>query len=141
MQNVVIAPDIYVNASVALRSPPEQVVQRLLGKGGGLKPPTTEWVLDRVAAMLANIPEFKKEAIDHQLAVIRQHVVIVDDGGKHGPADWEPALVAAAKKAGAKRVITDHPDLLAKEVADGVEFIASEAWLLEATTPPPAPGT
>jgi hypothetical protein len=35
--------------------------------------------------------------------------------------------------------VTDHPDLLELETSDGVEFMSSEAWLVEAATPPPAP--
>jgi hypothetical protein len=35
-------------------------------------------------------------------------------------------------------VITDHPDLVDKE-ASGVEFMSTEAFLLELMTPPPPP--
>jgi hypothetical protein len=35
--------------------------------------------------------------------------------------------------------VTDHPDLLSLESVSGVEFMSSEAWLVEAATPPPAP--
>jgi hypothetical protein len=136
--NVLLAPDIYVNASVALRSPPDQVVQRVLGKHKG-ETSTSEWVLARVRAMLSSIPEFKPEQVDQQLKLIRGFVKVIDVDGDFGPDAWEAALVAAAKKAGADRVITDHPDLLKEESTDGVEFISSEAWIFEATTPPPTP--
>ena len=136
--NVLLAPDIYVNASVALRSPPDQVVQRVLGKHKG-ETSTSEWVLQRVRAMLSSIPEFKAQQVDQQLTLIRGFVKVIDVDGDFAPDAWEPALVAAAKKAAATRVITDHPDLLKEESSDGIEFISSEAWLLEATTPPPTP--
>jgi hypothetical protein len=136
--NVLLAPDVYVNASVALGSPPEQVVQRVLGRQKN-RSKSTEWVLARVKHMLSALPEFKHDAVDQQLKLIRSLVDIVDESSQFAPGEWEAALVAAAKKAGAKRVITDHPDLLEKEESAGVEFVSSEAYLLELTTPPPAP--
>jgi glycerophosphoryl diester phosphodiesterase len=136
--NVLLAPDVYVNASVALGSPPEQVVQRVLGKQKN-RSKATEWVLARVKHMLSALPEFKQDAVDQQLKLIRSLVDIVDDSSQFAPGEWEAALVAAAKKAGVKRVITDHPDLLDKEQSGGVEFVSSEAFLIELTTPPPAP--
>jgi hypothetical protein len=129
---------VYVNASVALGSPPEQVVQRVLGRQKN-RSKATEWVLARVKHMLSALPEFKHDAVDQQLKLIRSLVDIVDDSSQHAPGEWEAALVAAAKKAGVKRVITDHPDLLEKEQSGGVEFVSSEAFLIELTTPPPAP--
>ena len=60
---IILAPDIYVNASVALGSPPDQVARRLLGgKRGSTK--TSEWVLARVHQMLRALPAFKEEAVD-----------------------------------------------------------------------------
>jgi len=137
--NVLLAPDIYVNASVALRSPPDQVVQRVLGKHKN-ETSTSQWVLDRVRSMLKAIPSFKAEQIDTQVELIKGLVKVLQVDGDFGADAWEEALVAAAKKAGVTRVITDHPDLLAMEDSDGVEFISSETWLLEAATPPPPPG-
>lgn len=128
---------MYVNASVALGSPPEQVVQRILGKHKG-QSATTPWILDRVAAILGAIPEFKKEAVDHQIAVIKGLVRVVAIEGEFGPDAWEEALAASARAAGAARVITDHPDLIGKETPK-VEFISTEAWLFEQKMPPPPP--
>jgi hypothetical protein len=136
---VILGPDIYVNASIALGSPPEQVARRVLrDKATGA---TTEWILDRVRQMLARIPGFKDDAVEGQLSLIRDLVQVVSDNRAHSPEAWEEALVAAAKLAGARRVITDHPDLLQLESSEGVEFISSEAWLLEVGTPPPPPTT
>ncbi|HMI93144.1 MAG TPA: hypothetical protein VK509_17355, partial [Polyangiales bacterium] len=121
--NVLLAPDVYVNASVALGSPPEQVVQRVLGRPkekGRTK--TTEWVLARVKHMLGALPEFKQDAVDHQLGLIRSLVEVMTDSAQFAPGEWEKALVAAAKRTGATRVITDHPDLLEKDQSGGVEF-------------------
>lgn len=139
--NIILGPDVYVNASVALGSPPEQVVQRVLAKHKG-ETKTTAWILKRVATMLGNIPAFKPDAIRHQIEVIRQHVQLMDGKpDEHGPDEWIEALVAAAKQAGVTRVVTDHPDLADKDEVDGIEFLSSDAWLVEQTTPPPAPGT
>ena len=136
---VILGPDIYVNASVALGSAPEQVARRVLrDKSAGA---TTEWILTRVRQMLARVPGFKDDAVDAQLELIRGLVQIVSESQQHSPEAWEEALVSAAKLAGVSRVITDHPDLLKKESSDGIEFISSEAWLLEAATPPPPPST
>lgn len=135
---VLLAPDVYVNASVALGSPPDKVVQRLLGQKKG-STSTTKWILDRVSAMLSSVPEFKGDAVAKQVELIKSLVTVVDAPGKFGPDAWADALTAAAKAAKVKRVITDHPDLLAAENA-GVEFISTEAWLLEQAMPPPPPG-
>jgi hypothetical protein len=138
-QQVVLGPDIYVNASVALGSPPEQVARRVLrDKATGA---ATEWILTRVRDMLARVPGFKDEAVETQLELIRGLVHMVNDAKPYAPEAWRDALVAAAKTAGVKRVVTDHPDLLQLESSDGVEFMSSEAWLLEAATPPPPPST
>jgi len=133
----IIGPDVYVNASVAGGSSPQRVVQRVIEEHKG-EAATTQWILDRVEAMLNAHPIFVAEAIPQQMGVIRDLVRLVEDEGKHGAAEWETALVAAAKAAGVQRVITDHPDLVNKEHAD-VEFMSTEAWLIEASMPPPPP--
>jgi hypothetical protein len=136
--DAIIGPDVFVNASVALGTPPDHVVQRILGAHAG-ETKTTPWVLARVEAMLANVPSFKTEAIRPQLDRIRSLVKLVDEKSEH-PADaWERALVAAARAAAVKRVITDHPDLLDKRTVDGIEFVSSEEWLFEQALPPPPP--
>jgi hypothetical protein len=134
--DVVLAPDIYVNASVALGSPPEHAVRRAFGAPG--KPKTSTWVMERVQSMLHALPEFKDEAVAQQMSTIRGLVDVVEHGD-HFIEDWEQALVALAKAAGVGRVLTDHPDLLASKNTQGVEFVASDAWLVEQTTPPPPP--
>lgn len=134
---IILAPDIYVNASVALGSPPDQVARRVLSAKRG-KNKTSEWVLSRVQQMLKAIPTFKGDAVDAQLNLIRGLVDIVSVPEIASDA-WADALIATARAAGANRVVTDHPDLLELENSDGIEFMSSEAWLLEAATPPPAP--
>lgn len=137
--NVILAPDVYVNASVSVGTPPEQVVQRVLGgaaKSGKSK--TSAWVLARVEAMLNAVPAFKPEAVALQMKTIGSLVETVKIAD-HKPEDWAKALAATAKAAGVKRVITDHPDLADQEDVDGVEFMSSDAWLVEQTTPPPPP--
>jgi hypothetical protein len=136
--DIILAPDVYVNASVALGTPPEQVVQRVLGKHKG-ESKTSDWVLDRVGAMLSALPAFKPDAVKEQLALIRGLVQIVPTSETFAAERWEQALVDTAKAAGARRVVTDHPDLLAKESVDSIEFVSSEQWLFEATMPPPPP--
>lgn len=136
--DVLLAPDVFVNASVAPKSPPDQVVQRILGNHKG-ESATTAWIMDRVAAMLTAVPEFKPDAVTQQVDLIKSFVKSVDVEGEFGPDAWEGALIAAAAAAGAKRVITDHPDLLEKDGGD-VEFISTEAWLIEQKMPPPPPG-
>lgn len=134
--DVVLAPDIYVNASVALGSPPEHVVRRAFGGPG--KPKTSAWTIARVESMLHALPEFKDDAVAAQMATIRRLVEVVEDGD-HFIEDWEDALVALARAAGVARVLTDHPDLLASKGEHGVEFVSSDTWLTEQTTPPPPP--
>lgn len=136
--NILLAPDIYVNASVAMGTPPEAVVQRVLGKHKG-ESKTSEWILGRVHQMLAALPEFKEDAVDAQIELIRGLVQVVDVNDDFDATNWEAALVATAKQADVKRVLTDHPDLLEKKTAEGVEFVASEDWLKEVATPPPVP--
>lgn len=134
--DIVLAPDIYVNASVALGSPPEQVVRRAFG--GPRKPKTSAWVMERVQSMLRALPEFRDEAVAQQMSTIRGLVDVVENA-EHFIEDWDQALVALAKAAGVGRVLTDHPDLLASKNVNGVEFVSSDTWLVEQTTPPPPP--
>jgi len=134
--DVVLAPDIYVNASVALGSPPEHVVRRAFGSSG--KPKTSAWVMERVQSMLHALPEFKDAAVEEQMKTIRGLVDVVENGD-HFIEDWDEALVALAKAAGVGRVVTDHPDLLGSNGALGVEFVSSDRWLGEQATPPPPP--
>lgn len=136
MSDFILGPDIFVNASVALGSPPEHVVRRVLVPGKTT--PSSEWILARIEAMLHNVPAFKPDAVVQQMATIRQFVD-VNDKAEHGADAWQDALVAAAKAAGRTRVITDHPDLADVTEVDGVEFISSDAWLVEVTTPPAPP--
>jgi hypothetical protein len=131
-----LAPDIYVNASVALGSPPERAVRRAFG--GPVRPQSSTWVMERVESMLHAIPEFKDDAVEVQMKTIRGLVNIVEFS-EHFIEDWDEALVALAKAAGAGRVLTDHPDLLANKSIDGVEFVSSDRWLGEQATPPPPP--
>jgi len=134
--DVVLAPDIYVNASIALGSPPERAVRRAFG--GPAKPKTSNWVMERVESMLHALPEFKDDAVARQMTTIRGLVDIVETNDFF-IEDWNEALVALAKAAGVARVLTDHPDLLANKGPDGVEFISSDDWLGEQLTPPPPP--
>jgi hypothetical protein len=137
--DIVLAPDVYVNASVALGSAPDQVVRRVLGDHKG-ESKSSEWVLQRVGAMLSAIPSFKKEAVESHLSLIRELVqVIIKEDTDRKPEAWEDALVALAKAAAVTRVVTDHPDLLEKESSQGIEFVSTETWLLEQTIPPPFP--
>ena len=138
VDDVILGPDVFVNASVAPNTPPEHVTRRVLG--GESKAKTTEWILARIEGMLGNIEAFKKEAVTQQMDTIRGLVDVVDDDD-HGVDAWETALVSAAKAAQVGRVITDHPDLADKTEVDGIEFLSSDAWLVELTTPPPPPGT
>ena len=134
--DVVLAPDIYVNASVALGSPPEHAVRRAFGGPG--KPKASGWVIERVESMLHAIPEFKSDAVAQQMTTIRSLVEVVETG-EFFIEDWGKALVALAKAAGVGRVLTDHPDLLASKNVEGVEFVSSDHWLGEQATPPPPP--
>ncbi len=134
--DVVLAPDIYVNASVALGSPPEHAVRRAFG--GPSKPKASVWVMERVESMLHAIPEFKDGAVAQQMANIRGLVDVVQTE-EFFIEDWDKALVALAKAAGVGRVLTDHPDLLASKAVGGVEFVSSDNWLGEQAAPPPPP--
>jgi hypothetical protein len=124
---------------VSVGTPPEQVVQRVLGgvaKHGKSK--TSAWVLARVEAMLHAVPAFKPDAVAAQMKTIGGLLEVVAIS-EHGADDWAHALADTAKAAGVTRVITDHPDLADQEDVDGVEFLSSDAWLVEQTTPPPPP--
>jgi len=135
---VLLAPDVYVNASVSGTGfAPTQVVNRVLGNEK-MRAKTTEWILSTAEAMLNAHPNFKKEAIEPQMKLIRDLCDIVEPE-EHDPADWTAALVAAAKATDVERVITDHPDLADTDVEDGIEFLSSDAWMIEQQTPPPPP--
>ncbi|MGB5265575.1 MAG: hypothetical protein WBN30_03230 [Polyangiales bacterium] len=134
--DVVLGPDIFVNASIALGSPPERAVRRAFG--GPAKPKTSTWVMERVESMLHALPEFKDDAVAQQMSTIRGLVEVVETNDFF-IEDWNEALVALAKAAGVVRVLTDHPDLLADKGNNGVEFISSDDWLGEQVTPPPPP--
>lgn len=138
--DIILAPDVYVNASVAPGTSPDRVVQRVLGQHRG-ESKATEWVLARIGAMLAALPAFKQDAVQSQVDLIRSFVKVVPGAEDVPPDAWREGLVASAKAAGVERVITDHPDLLNADAFDGVEFVSTESWLLEVTTPPPVPGT
>ena len=94
--DIILGPDVFVNASVALGSPPEHVIRRVLQPGKKTK--STEWIVQRIEAMLHNVESFKKDAIDRQMKTILQFLDLVDDD-EHGPDAWTEALVAAAKAA------------------------------------------
>lgn len=137
--NILLAPDVYVNASVAGTGlAPEQVVNRVLGNKKA-RHKTTQWVLDRVRFMLSAHPTFKKDAIDPQMKLITDLVDLVKLKGDYSAAAWKDALVASAKATGAKRIITDHPDLADQTEVEGIEFLSSDAWMIEQQTPPPPP--
>jgi hypothetical protein len=136
--DIILAPDVYVNASVAPGTAPDRVVQRVLGQHKG-ESKASDWVLSRVEGILHAIPEFRHEAVRRQMELIRSFVQVVPGVTSFDPNAWEQAMVATARAAGVQRVVTDHPDLLQKETSQGIEFISTEAWLLEATTPPPLP--
>ncbi len=137
MSDIILGPDIFVNASVALGSAPEHVVRRVLVPGSKTK--TSQWILDRISAMLTAVPAFKEDAVAAQMKTINQFVDIVEKE-EHAADAWQDALLAAAKAAKITRVVTDHPDLADVTEVDGVEFLSSDAWLVEVTTPPPPPG-
>jgi hypothetical protein len=138
--DIILAPDVYVNASVAPGTSPDHVVQRVLGQHRG-ESKATEWVLARIGGMLAALPEFKHDAVGTQVDLIRSFVKVIPGAADVPPDAWREGLVASAKAAGVERVVTDHPDLLREDSADGIEFVSTESWLLEVTTPPPVPGT
>jgi hypothetical protein len=137
--DIILAPDVYVNASVAPGSSPDGVVQRVLGQHRG-ESKATEWILARVAAMLTALPAFKQSAVQGQVDLIRSFVQVIPGAETLSAEAWRDALVASARAAGVARVVTDHPDLLKIESADGIEFVPTEAWLLEVALPPPPPG-
>lgn len=139
--DIILAPDVFVNASVAPGTAPDRVVQRVLGKQPG-QSKVSPWVLERVEGMLQSIPDFKPDAVTAQVALIRSMVSVLEDVVvEAAPEVWDQALLATARAAGATRVVSDHPDLVALGEVDGIEFVSTEAWLLEVTTPPPTPGS
>jgi hypothetical protein len=137
--DILLGPDVFVNASVARGSAPEQVVQRVLGKKSDKKPPTTDWVMARVEAMLRSVPSFKADAVAPQMKLISDLLELTKVEAKVSEDDWVKGLVASAKATKRARVVTDHPDLADKTEVDGIQFLSSEAWLVEQTTPPPPP--
>lgn len=134
--DAVLAPDIYVNASVSLGSPPERVVRRALG--GSVPAKTSNWVLERIESMLRALPEFKDDAVAQQMRTIRGLVEVVETEEFY-IEDWAEALCALASAAGVKQVLTDHPDLLRDENDRGIRFVSSDHWLDAQATPPPPP--
>ncbi|MCZ7682744.1 MAG: hypothetical protein M5U28_29705 [Sandaracinaceae bacterium] len=96
-------------------------------------------MLDRVRSMLTAHPTFKKDAIEAQMKLITDLVDVVELKKDFKAEAWKDALVASAKAAGAKRIITDHPDLADQTEVDGIEFLSSDAWMIEQQTPPPPP--
>lgn len=137
--DILLAPDVYVNASVAGAGlAPEAVVNRVLGNQKS-RQKTSAWVLDRVDAMLRAHPTFKKDAIEPQMKLIRDLVDVVALKSEFDANAWKDALVASAKAAGVKRIVTDHPDLADQTEVEGVEFLSSDAWMIEQQTPPPPP--
>ena len=89
--------------------------------------------------MLSAHPSFKKEALDPHMKRIRELVDLVELKKSFDATAWKDALVASAKAAGVKRVVTDHPDLADQTEVDGVEFLSTDAWMIEQQTPPPPP--
>lgn len=136
--DILLAPDVFVNASVAAGTPPEHIARRVLGKPGA-KPKSTRWVMTWTRALLGKAPGFKADAVDAQMKTIEGLLEIVEVQADTPEGDWVKGLVASAKAAGLKRVVTDHPDLADKTEVDGIAFLSSEAWLVEQTTPPPPP--
>jgi len=136
---ILLAPDVYVNASVAGAGlAPEAVVNRVLGNTKR-RQKTSAWILERVRAMLGAHPTFKKDALEPQMKLISELVDVVELKKKFAAEAWKEALVASAKAAGVKRVVTDHPDLADQTELDGVEFLSTDAWMIEQQTPPPPP--
>lgn len=136
--DILLGPDVFVNASVAAGTPPEHIARRVLGKPGA-KPKSTRWVMTWVRALLTKAPGFRADHVDEQMKTIEGLLEIVELQDKTPEGDWVKGLVASAKAAGLKRVVTDHPDLADKTEVDGIVFLSSEAWLVEQTTPPPPP--
>lgn len=136
--DILLGPDVFVNASVAAGTPPEHIARRVLGKPGD-KPKSTSWVMAWTRALLTKAPGFRADHIDAQMKTIEGLLDVVEVEEKTPEGDWVKGLVASAKAAGLKRVVTDHPDLADKTEVDGITFLSSEAWLVEQTTPPPPP--
>lgn len=136
--DILLGPDVFVNASVAAGTPPEHIARRVLGKPGA-KPKSTSWVMAWTRALLTKAPGFRQDHVDAQMKTIEGLLDVVEVKEKTPENDWVKGLVASAKAAGLKRVVTDHPDLADKTEVDGIAFLSSEAWLVEQTTPPPPP--
>lgn len=137
--DILLAPDVYVNASVAGAGlAPEAVVNRVLGNTKK-RQKTSGWVLDRVRAMLGAHPTFKKDALEPQMKLISDLVDVIELKKSFDAEAWKDALVASAKAVGVKRVVTDHPDLADQTEVEGVEFLSTDAWMIEQQTPPPPP--
>ena len=137
--DIIPAPDVFVNASITQETAPDHVLRRLLSEPGKVK--STEWILQRVASMLVATGHFKEDRVDEQMGLIRGLVDLVPLDAEFDGDDWAAALQAAATASGVSRVLTDHPDLLASDGGEGtVQYVSSEAWLVEQTTPPPMPG-
>lgn len=135
---LVLGPDVFVNASVAPGTPPEQIAQRVLGNAKH-KITASRWVLERVEAMLGAHPAFRKDHLAEHMKLIGSLVTQAELDGKFEIGQWAEALAATAKAAKLDRVITDHPDLLEKGSHDGVDFESTESLLLEFAVPPPPP--
>ena len=136
--DILLGPDVFVNASVALGTPPEHVARRVLGRPG-TRPKTTPWVMGWTKALLSKAPGFKTDALDAHMKTIEGLLEVIEVKEKTPEGDWVKGLVASAKAAGLKRVVTDHPDLADKTEVDGIQFLSTDAWLVEQTTPPPPP--
>lgn len=136
--DLVLGPDVFVNASLAPGSPPEQIAQRLLGNAKH-KINVSRWVLERVEAMLGATPAFRADHLAAHMKLIGSLVTSVEPKGKFTPEQWAEALAATAKAAKLDRVVTDHPDLIEKGSHDGVDFVSSESLLVEFAVPPPPP--
>ena len=137
--NILLGPDVYVNASVAgAGTAPEQVANRVLGNQKS-RSKTTEWILARTRGMLEAHPNFVNDNLEPHMARIRELVDVVELDAELEVDDWKGALFESAKAADVTRVVTDHPDLADKDEIDGIEFLSTDAWLIEQQTPPPPP--
>jgi hypothetical protein len=135
--NVVLGPDVFVNASVAPGSDPDKVAVRTLG--GGRKVKVTPWILAQVKTMLGKVPQFKPELVEQQIERVRAVVEVLEEKTTHPAGAWAKALASAAKAAGVAFVVTDHPDLIAQGAEAGIDFITTENYLVDLAVPPPPP--
>ncbi len=91
--------------------------------------------------MLVASGHFIENRVDEQMGLIRGLVEIVPVKVDFDIENWGEALKVAAEASGVVRVVTDHPDLLALSGGEqGIDYVSSDAWLVEQTTPPPPPG-